>query len=64
MRVAVERVTWERFASSVGIGHGTNALTGEPVTFAGDWRPMRDIACALAAGRHVEVEVEDWQVLG
>lgn len=38
---------------------------GSPVTFAGDWRPMRDLARAFAdIGEPIEVEIEDWQVIG
>jgi len=36
---------------------------GTPHTVASDWRPAQDILNALEAGEHVEVEVEDWQIL-
>jgi len=32
--------------------------------FGADWRCAYDIAEALEAGEDVEVEIEDWQVLG
>lgn len=37
---------------------------GSPITIAGDWRPMRDLADAVAEHGPIEVEVEDWQVIG
>jgi hypothetical protein len=36
------------------------------VRFAGDWRPMRDLGLAIAAGSiedPIEVEIESWQIL-
>lgn len=62
MKVTVTRVSWNG-ASTVAIGEGV-AEDGTPVRFAGDWRPMRDIAIALESGDEVEANVESWQVLG
>ena len=48
--------------STVGIGYATDA-EGREFTFAGDWRPMLQIAEALHAGREVEVWLDGWTVL-
>lgn len=38
---------------------------GRTVKFAGDWRPMRELASDLAAtGEPIETEVESWAILG
>lgn len=37
---------------------------GEEVTFAGDWRPMEEIALAIERGEEPEAEVPDWAVIG
>jgi hypothetical protein len=37
---------------------------GRRVRFAGDWRPLRDIAAALEAGEEVEAEIPIWAELG
>jgi hypothetical protein len=36
---------------------------GESVTFAGDWRPMRDMCAAAEAEGEVTAEVENWQII-
>lgn len=59
--IAVEQVESH---GSVGVGIGRDTETGEQVRFGGDWRPMRDLAEAVAEGEEPVVEVENWQVLG
>jgi hypothetical protein len=49
--------------STIAIGVGTDD-GGNEVRFAGDWRPMQDIAEAIQRGEIPEVEVPDWAVLG
>lgn len=61
MKVQVTDVTYEA-GSTIAIGYGTDE-DGKQVRFAGDWRPMRDIAQALNIGEYVEVEVADWQLI-
>jgi hypothetical protein len=48
--------------STIGQGEGTTP-DGRLVRFAGDHRPMRHLAEALAAGESVTVHLEPWQVL-
>lgn len=36
---------------------------GTPHTFVSDWRPARDILEAVSQGEHIEVVVENWQVI-
>jgi len=49
--------------STIWIGIGVTD-DGRYVRFAGDWRPMRDIAEDLEAGGAVWVVPEAWQILG
>jgi hypothetical protein len=49
--------------SSVAIGHGFDAATGEEVTFAADIRTMIPVTNAMARGEVVNCSIETWQVL-
>ena len=60
MRVEVTAVDYS--SGGIAVGHGLNDQL-ETVIFAGDWRPMLQIAEALDDGEIVEVELEDWQIL-
>ena len=48
--------------STVGIGYATDQ-DGRQFTFAGDWRPMLQIAEALHDGHEVQVWLDGWQVI-
>src|SRR5262245_37342839 len=48
--------------STVALGEGYDSC-GRALSFAGDWRPMLDLAEALEAGEAVEVTFDHWQVL-
>ena len=48
---------------SVTIGWGTDIATGDTITFAGDRRPMDDIATVLASGELVDVSVPGWAII-
>jgi len=67
MLVRVEHVNLPAW-STLGFGRGETLLSGEVVEFAGDHRPMRDLAIAVEeAGFEVLdlpiVDVDDFQVL-
>lgn len=48
---------------SVALGFGKTE-DGQDVVFAGDWRPMRDLAEAIEeAGEPQPAEIEGWQVI-
>lgn len=49
---------------SVSIGRGTCAECDASITFAGDWRPMADIAAAIEAGEIPDPIVPNWAILG
>jgi hypothetical protein len=49
--------------SSIAIGHGFDAATGEEVTFAADIAAMAPVANAKARGEIVDCHIEPWQVL-
>lgn len=50
--------------STVWRAHGRTVAEGHLVTFAGDWRPMRDLLDAIQADQDVPVaEVEPWAIL-
>ena len=49
--------------SSIAIGHGYDAETGDEVTFAADLRSMVPVTNAMARGMIVDCHVEPWQVL-
>ncbi len=59
--VTVERVEQPR-GQTIAYGYGTTE-DGRFIRWAGDHRPMRHIAEALAAGELVEVEIESWQII-
>lgn len=61
-RVRVISVRPESPGSTIWIGRGTTK-DGRHITFAGDWRPMRDIYEALDAGDIAMVELESWQIM-
>jgi hypothetical protein len=65
MKVIVTSVE-DYWGSTITHGAGIHVTDDgvEVVHFAGDWRPMRNIAEALHAGDQVEVELEDWQITG
>jgi hypothetical protein len=48
--------------STVATGEALDAL-GRSIFFAGDWKPMLQIAEALEAGERVEVYLRSWQIL-
>ena len=48
---------------TVWTAEGYEEGTGRPVRFAGDWRPMRDLAEAVEAGVDPVVELEPWQII-
>ena len=52
---------------TIAIGTGKDVDTGEEVAFAGEPRPMRDVAQAVAEAETEDdlpiVEVEEWQLL-
>lgn len=48
--------------TSVWTGRGTDE-NGRVIRFAGDWRPMRDLAQALEVEPEIPVEVPWWSVL-
>ena len=49
--------------SSIVIGHGFDAATGEEVTFTADIRVMAPVTNAMARGEVVDCFIEPWQVL-
>ena len=49
--------------SSIAIGHGFDAATGEEVTFTADIRAMVSVTNAMARGEVVNCSIEPWQVL-
>ena len=49
--------------STVAIGHGFDADTGDEVTFAADIRVMAPVTNAMARGEVVDCLVEPWQIL-
>jgi len=62
MKLTVESVHYEpgsTIATAIGVDEN-----GQRWHFAGDWRPMRDVAEALKAGEDVKVDVESWQIMG
>lgn len=52
--------------STVWFGFGRDVETGRELWFASDWRPMRDLAEALAADEDpdIVVEVPAWALFG
>lgn len=48
---------------TIWTGTGVEEKTGDHIGFAGDWRPMRDLARAVADGIEPIVELERWQIL-
>jgi len=48
--------------STVALGEGFDECS-RAVSFAGDWRPMRACAEALAAGEPAEVSLHGWQII-
>jgi len=61
-RVRVISVRPEFPGSTIWIGRGATE-DGRRITFAGDWRPMRDIYEALDAGDIAMVELASWQIM-
>lgn len=59
--VHVVSVTYD--GGSIARGGGTDIATGEYVDFAGDHRPMNDLAEALNQDIYVEVDVPEWAIL-
>ena len=49
--------------SSIVIGHGFDAATGEEVTFTADIRVMAPVTLAMARGEVVNCYIQPWQVL-
>jgi hypothetical protein len=49
--------------SSIAIGHGFDAATGDEVTFAADVRSMTQVTNAMARGEVIDCSIEPWQVL-
>ena len=49
--------------SSIAIGHGYDAETGDEVFFAADFDSMVPVTNAMARGEIVDCHVEPWQVL-
>lgn len=62
MNVRVETINVPA-GSTIGYGTGTDEETGRRVSFSGDWRPMYDLAVALAEGREPVAEVPSWAVV-
>jgi hypothetical protein len=62
MMVAVYRVESPFLHGTISVGYGVNE-EGEDVRFAGDWRPMSDIAEAVEAGERPMAEVPSWAIL-
>lgn len=62
MNVRVETINVPA-GSTIGYGTGVDEDTGAAVTFSGDWRPMYDLAVALAEGQEPVAEVPSWAVL-
>jgi hypothetical protein len=62
MRLIVQRIHHNP-GETITIGVGTDD-EGHEVRFAGDWRPMREIADAIERGEEPEAEIPDWAVLG
>jgi hypothetical protein len=62
IKVTVQRVFHNR-GESITIAEGIDEA-GNKIRFAGDWRPLREIAEAIKQGEEPEVEVPDWAVLG
>ncbi len=60
--VRVTRVRIPEF-STIGYGYGEVEACGEPIIFAGDHRPMREIGWRIMRGEEVVVDVESWQVV-
>ena len=63
--IQTDRVTLDRTTrhSTIAIGRGIDAETGDEVTFAADIRAMAPVANAMARGEIVDCQVEPWQVL-
>lgn len=50
--------------TSVGLAHGRALRTGQPMTFAGEPRMLRDLRQALAEGETICVAlIEPWQII-
>lgn len=60
IEVVVEQV-FDNGTTAIGIGRDT--LTGELIRFAGDWRPMAELAQAVALDEEALAVIEPWQVL-
>ena len=63
--IRTDNVTLDRTTrrSTVAIGHGFDAATGEEVTFAADFGSMAPVTRAMARGETVDCTVEPWQVI-
>jgi hypothetical protein len=61
--VAVIEVTIPAM-STTGQGVGVDRRNGDTVWFAGDHRPMRELAQAVARGDEPTMELEPWQIMG
>ena len=63
--IKTDNVTLDRTIrrSTVAIGHGFDAMTGEEVTFSADFASMAPVTHAMARGETVDCKVEPWQVL-
>lgn len=62
VRVRVISVRPESPGSTIWLGVG-ETRKGKRLHFAGDWRPMRDIAEAMEEGEIAMVDLEPWQIL-
>ena len=63
--IRTHNVTLDRTTprSTIVIGHGFDATTGEEVTFTADIRAMAPVTNAMAQGEVVNCSIEPWQVL-
>jgi hypothetical protein len=60
MKLTVTRV--EYTGGTIATGWGVDA-EGEEFRFAGDWRPLKDIADALEAGEEVVADVPSYAII-
>ena len=49
--------------STVAIGHGFDAATGDEVTFVADFASMVPVTNAMARGEIVDCQIKPWQIL-
>lgn len=61
--VAIDTVRAPGAASTLALGEGRRECDGRRVTFAGDWRPMMQIARAIEAGETPVARVPRYAVL-